>query len=193
MKKLGLFLITVTGWLAGFSQSSLPVKIDSSRESVLYWSKWSNDLYDKGVDAKKDSFFVKEEVVKLLKDSAYRREMYPAKYEWTAAIALLQRMELKKAFWYMINIYKTDTQHRDLIVGTFALYDSLIEMDKILISTYYTYAFPDPRVCRIVNGKPEIYRPDILEDGLRTTKEIAGYLWAYREKRAGARKTNVKQ
>jgi hypothetical protein len=187
MKKLSLFLITVTGWLVVCSQSSLPMKIDSSRESVLYWSKWTNDLYDKGVDSKKDSFFVKEEVVKLLKDSAYRKQVYPAQYEWAGAVGFLQQMELKKAFWYLINLYQTDTQHRDLVVGTFALYDSLMEMDKILVSTFYTYAFPDPRVCRMVNGKPEIYRPDILEKGLRTTKEIAGYLWAYREKKAGAK------
>jgi hypothetical protein len=188
MKKLSLFFITVTGWLAGLSQSSLPMKIDTSRESVAYWNKWNNDLYDIGVNTKKDSFFVKEEVIKLLKDSAYRSQLYPAQYEWAATVNLLQKMELKKAFWYMINLYQTDAQHRDIIIGTFALYDSLMEMDKILISTFYTYAFPDPRVCRIVNGKPEIYRPDILEKGLRTTKEIAGYLWAYREKKAGQKK-----
>jgi hypothetical protein len=188
MKKLTLLLIVVTGCLAGFSQSSLPMKIDTSTASVIYWSKWTDNLYDRGVDTKKDSFFVKEEVVKLLKDSIYRKEVYPVKYEWTSTINLLQQMELKKAFWHMINLYQEDTQHRDLIVGTFALYDSLMDMDKILISTFYTYAFPDPRVCRVVGGKPEIYRPDLLEQGLRATKEIAGYLWSYREKKAAQKK-----
>ena len=188
MKKLTLLLIAVAGCLGGFSQSSLPMKIDTSRASVMYWSKWNDNLYERGVDSKKDSFFVKEEVVRLLKDSAYSRLVYPAKYEWSTAIGFLNQMDLKKAFWYMINIYQEDTQHRDIIVGTFALYDSLIEMDKILISTFYTYGFADPRVCRVVKGKPEIYRPDILEQGLRTTKEIAGYLWAYREKKAVPKK-----
>jgi hypothetical protein len=188
MKKLSLVFITVTGWLAGFSQSSLPMRIDTTRESVAYWNKWTGNLYDPGVDTRKDSFFVKEEVVKLLKDSSYRKQVYPAIYDWTATADLFKKMELKKAFWQMINLYQADTKNKELVLTILARYDSLMEMDKILVSTFYTYAFADPRVCRIVNGKPEIYRPDLLEKGLRTTKEITGYLWACREKRAGQKK-----
>jgi hypothetical protein len=183
VKKFGILIITVGLWLAGVSQSQIPMKIDSSRESVQYWNKWASDLYDKGVSAKKDSFFVKEEVIKLLKDSSYRRIVYPTQYEWTGAVRLMEQMDLKKAFWYLINLYQSDMQNRQIVLGTFALYDSLMEMDKILISTYYTYAFPDPRVCRIVNGKPEIYRPDILERGLAATREITSYIWSYRKQK----------
>jgi hypothetical protein len=188
MKKLSLVLITVTGWLAGPGQSSLPMRIDTSRESVSYWNKWTSDLYDAGVDAKKDSFFVKEEVIKLLKDSTYRKEVYPATYAWNGAVILLQKMELKKAFWQMINLYQADTKNREVVVKIMTRYDSLVDMDKILVSTFYTYAFADPKVCRIKNGKPEIYRPDLLEKGLRATKEITSYLWAYRQQRAAVKK-----
>ncbi len=77
-----------------------------------------------------------------------------------------------------------------MVLGTFALYDSLIDMDKALLGAYYTYAFPDPRVCRLKNGKPDIYRPDILEKGLATTREIAGYIWTYRQQRAAQKNNN---
>jgi hypothetical protein len=96
----------------------------------------------------------------------------------------MQNMELKKAFWHMINLYQDDTANRPYVLGTMALYDSLIDMDKALLASFYTYAFADPRVCRVVDGKPEIYRPDLLEKGLRATHEIAKHIWYYRKQKA---------
>jgi len=119
----------------------------------------------------------------MLKDSVYRKSVYPEVYTWPAAVGLMNRMELKKAFWYLINLYETDTAHRNIIVGTFLLYDSLVDMDKILLNTFYTYGLTDPRYCRIKNNKPDIFRPDIMEKKLRTTKEIVGYVWANRQRK----------
>jgi hypothetical protein len=170
-------------WLAGFSQPQPVMKIDTTQASIEYWQKWMKDLNEMGVEKKKDTFFVKEEVIRLLKDSVYRKSVYPVKYNWPAVIVLLNNMELKKAFWHLINLYETDSAHRDIIVGTFVLYDSLMDMDKILLSTYYTYAFADPESCRVKNNKPDIFRPDILERKLRTTKEIIGYIWFSRERK----------
>jgi len=45
----------------------------------------------------------------MLKDSVYRKSVYPEVYTWPAAVGLMNRMELKKAFWYLINLYETDT------------------------------------------------------------------------------------
>jgi hypothetical protein len=72
-------------------------------------------------------------------------------------------MDLKKAFWHIINLYRTDTLHKELALQTFVVYDSLVDMQKILINTFYTYALTDPEVCVFKNGKPEIVHPDILE------------------------------
>jgi hypothetical protein len=184
MKKHFIVIIAVVLSVKAISQSQAGMRIDTSRESVLYWSKWANNLYDMGVEKRNDSFFVKEEVIKLMKDDAYRQSVYPSAYDWQAAVQLMQQMELKKAFWHLINLYQADTAHRDLVLGTFILYDSVMEMDKVVLSTFYTYAFADPRVCRITNGKPEIYRPDILERGLYAAKEITGNIWAYRKQKA---------
>ena len=139
----------------------------SDKENTQKVLKLIKMLYEKGVDSRKDSLYVKEEVIRMMKDSSYRKTIYPEEYNWQNVVKLLKKMELKKAFWHMINLYETDTVHRKIILGTFLLYDSLMEMDKILLSSYYTCAFTDPKVYRIKNNKPDIYRPDLLEKELK--------------------------
>ena len=187
MKKSCACILLFLGLVVnGRAQGKAIPRIDTSKASVEYWQKWLGSLTEMGVESKSDSFFVREEVLRLLKDSAYRSSVYPQVYNWPAVTALLQKMELKKAFWQMINLYQTDTGRRNLVVGSFILYDSLMDMDKVLLSTFYTYAFADPAVCRIRNGKPDIFRPDILEKKLRTTREIIQYIWVSRENRKKA-------
>jgi len=157
--------------------------IDSSKDSRAYWTKWVNNLYEMGTDAKNDSFFVREETVRLLKDEAYRQATYPAAYSWPGTVGLLQQLELKKAFWHLINLYQEDTANRQLVLGTFFVYDSTMDMARILVSTFYTYAFADPRVCRITNNHPDIFRPDLLEQGQRALKEMVASVWAYRKQK----------
>lgn len=183
MIRIFILSITVLLWPGSEARSQGRVPVDTSRQSVEYWQNWLSDLTTHGVERKKDSFFVREEVVRLLRDTAYRQTVYPDVYNWPSVTRLLDRMELKKAFWHLINLYQTDSAHRNLVLGTVAVYDSVIDMDKVLLSTYYTYAFTDPRVCRIVNGKPDIFRPDLLERKLRVTREIIGYVWMYRKER----------
>jgi hypothetical protein len=181
MKPFFLISILFFFWLAGNCQLKTELKVDHSKENVEYWNKWVSNLTDMGVEATRDSFYVKEEVIKALTDSSYRATVYPEKYEWPLAIDLLQKMELKKAFWHLMNLYESDPEHRSLILGTFVAYDSLMDMSKVLLSTYYTYGFADPRVCRIKNNKPDIYRPDLLEKGLIRTKEMVNNILASRE------------
>jgi len=176
--------------VAGYSQQPLSVMhVDSTKESREYWEKWMNDLFEMGVEKKDDSVFIKEEVVRLVNDSAYRNSIYPEKYDWATVLNLMKQMELKKAFWQMINIYMTDTATRPMLLGTLVLYDSLIAMDKMLLNAYYTYAFTDPRVCRITNGKPDIYRPDLLEKHLNVTKEMINNIYYYRKERSKVQKS----
>jgi len=176
-------LFTVLWLMANTQQPQTVMEIDTTRESREYWNKWLNNLLEMGVEQKDDSLFIKEEVVRLVRDSVYRNSIYPKKYEWPAVLKLMKAMELKKAFWHLINIYMADTANRSMVLGTFILYDSLVEMDKILINAYYTYAFTDPRVCRIKNNKPEIFRPDLLEKHLLITKEIINNIQYYRKEK----------
>lgn len=181
MKKL-LFVFTVTCFqLAVHGQLKTELKINHSAANVAYWNGWVENLTEMGIEADADSIFVKPEVIKTMTDTAYRNELYPAHYNWPETVALLQKMELKKAFWHLMNLYETDVEHRPLILGTFVAYDSLVDMVKVLTSTFYTYGFADPRVCRIENSKPFIYRPDLLEKGLMRTKEMVNNIYASRE------------
>ena len=180
-RRITLLLSVTFLWLLSFGQPQGLMPIDTTKKSVEHWQKWLTDLNEQGVEKNNDSFFVRQEVLLLLKDSDYRKAVYPGIYRWQGVSALLNKMELKKAFWHLINLYQTDSARRNMVVGTFVLYDSLMDMDKILISTFYTYAFTDPQVCRITNGKPDIYRPDLLEKKLRTTREIISYIWMNRK------------
>ena len=187
------FLILFLGlWLAGNSQLQTVLSLDTTAESRKFREKWLKGLFEMGVEKKNDSVYIRQEVIRLVKDSAYRSSVYPAKYSWSTVIPLLKRMELKKAFWHLINIYMADTSTKQMVVGTFMLYDSLIDMENMLINTYYTYAFTDPRVCRIKNNKPEIYRPDLLEKSLNATRELINYVSYFREEKnkSKIKKTN---
>jgi hypothetical protein len=179
-----LFIVTMTVIsVAAFGQPPAAMNKKNIATGEKYWSNWFNELQAMGVETRNDSMIVREEVVKLFTDTLYRKSVYPATYTWTEAVNLLREMELKKAFWYMLNLYETDSLNRPYVIGTFVAYDSLMSMDKILLSTFYTYAFADPRVSRVKNNKPDIFRPDILEHGLSRVKNIIAQVWYYRERR----------
>jgi hypothetical protein len=164
---VGLHVISLS-----VAQSTTSVKKDSTNAAATFLREWEKDLLDVGVSISKDSFHVNEEVRRLMLDSQYRQSTYPATYNWALAIELMNKMELKKAFWHMVKLYQTDTARKTLVLQTFVLYDSLVDMEKILTNSFYTYALTDPEVCVIKNGKPNVQRPDIVEKNLGTVKEI---------------------
>ena len=183
--RIGLSLLFMIWWLLGnCQQSPVLMQIDTSKQSKEYWNKWADNLLEMSVEQKKDSLYVKEEVLLTFKDSALRRSLYPDKYDWPGAIALMRGMDLKKAYWHMINIYMEDSSSRSKIMGIFILYDSLIEMDKVLLNVFYSYAFADPRISYIQNGRSEISRPDLMEKHLAVLKEIINYIWYNRKEKS---------
>lgn len=188
MKTL-LFTVLVGLCLSANAQLQLPQRIDTSAASIAYWKDWMQNLQTMGARQQKDSFVIEAEVLKLMKDEGYRNSIYPAVYNWTSAVDLLKKMELKKAFWHLINLYadNKNEKERQLVLGTFFMYDSVMEMDKILVSTYYTYAFTDPRVYRVTNNKPQFFRPDLLEKNLALTKKLCEYIWHYRKQKLAKR------
>lgn len=184
MKPLFTIIMAIMS-VAALAQS--PTSIEQIKAGEKYWEQYFNQLQEMGVESRNDSLIVRSEVIKLFADTLYRKMVYPEAYNWQEAVLLLREMELKRAFWHMLNLYETDTANRSLILGTFVAYDSVMKMDKILLSTYYTYAFADPRVSRIVNNKPDIFRPDILEHGLMRLKDIVAQIWFYRNQRLSRR------
>lgn len=66
----------------------------------------------------------------------------------------------------MINLYERDSIFKEPVIEIFVNIDQVMDMEKILVSTFYTYAILDPLVCELVNNKPIILRPDIVENKL---------------------------
>src|SRR3954469_14259662 len=79
--------------------------VESLQKKEKYWSAWVNDLYEMGVQITNHSIRMNEEAKKVVRDSNYRKIIYPELYCWPTTLWLLRNMELKKACWYMINLY----------------------------------------------------------------------------------------
>ena len=164
MIKILITVICFSLWLDSIAQPTQPYsKIDTTAESEKFWSAWLNDLYDPGVVMEKDSIKINDEAKKIILDSNYRNLIYPATYTWQATTFLLKRMELKKGFWYLINLYAADTANKKMVIESLVPFDQMMDMEKVMVSTFYTYALLDPTICSIKNGKPLITRPDIIE------------------------------
>jgi len=166
-----------------FSQESNNVNrpIRQAQEDAIF--NWLKDLNKKGLEIADDSLIIGEEFQKVLMDSVYRKNFYPSIYTWEQATQFIEDMELKKAFWFFINLYPENDLNKELVIKSVLAYDQLFKMDEIMVNTFYTYSFMDPEVSVIQDGKPEIVRPDILEAKLRTVREIVGYVVAYREQK----------
>ncbi|MFD2937672.1 hypothetical protein [Spirosoma flavum] len=182
-----LFILLLSGFtLTGFGQDKTAGPGNVAPDSSLavqeaHWVAWQKDLYEMGVSVQHDSLRINPIVKQLFTDSLLRQVAYPATYTWPAAVGLLQRMELKQAFWYMINLYPTDSTSRNLVMQSMLAYDRMIDINKAILSSFYTYALADPRIGRLVNGKPDIRHPDLLDKQLHVVREITEYVTGYRK------------
>ena len=130
--------------------------------------KWLNTLTSKGVTFKNEEIVFDEEAIKLLKDKSYREKVYREYTLYDVGLSFSE-MDIKKAFWQIINIYP---QKKDTLIQYVFAFDEILPVDEILLASFYTYAFFDPNITKLDNGKPDVYRPDIFEEYFRRTKEI---------------------
>jgi hypothetical protein len=182
MKKIAAIAVSCLLYLGVLGQVQQNNKIDTA-EREKHWAAWLNDLYDVGVVLEKDSIKLNNEARRIIADSNYRKLIYPRVYTWPAATYLLKAMELKKGFWYLINLYSADTANKKLVIEALVPFDQTMDMEKVMISTFYTYAMLDPKVCTISKGKPVIKKPDIVEKEFGYLKEIIAYIEYYRKQR----------
>ncbi len=168
-----------------FSQSSETEKYDKNKEvNDAAMINWLTDLNEKGVEVTKDSVKLGKELQRVLIDENYRVSIYPKIYTWEQTVVFIQKEELKKAFWFLINLYPINDKNKEMVIKSVVAYDKLFKMDEIMINTFYTYSFVDPEINIIKDGKPEINRPDILEAKLRNVEEIVNYLTYFRDQEA---------
>ena len=173
-----IFYILISSPLYVHSQHEKVYNLSDSADLVEFISeldrieienkKWLNTLTSKGVTTKNEEIVFDEEAIKLLKDKSYREKVYREYTLYDVGLSFSE-MDIKKAFWQIINIYP---QKKDTLIKYVFAFDEILPVDEILLASFYTYAFFDPNITKLDNGKPDVYRPDIFEEYFRRTKEI---------------------
>lgn len=173
-----IFYILISSPLYVHSQNEKVYNLSDSADLVEFISeldrieienkKWLNTLTSKGVTSKNEEIVFDEEAIKLLKDKSYREKVYREYTLYDVGLSFSE-MDIKKAFWQIINIYP---QKKDTLIKYVFAFDEILPVDEILLASFYTYAFFDPNITKLDNGKPDVYRPDIFEEYFRRTKEI---------------------
>ncbi len=144
---------------------------------------WLNDLYNPIVITKGDTIRYTKEAVMVLTNKKYYNIIYPNDYTWEITTELMKNKWVKQSIWYMINLYMANKKiNSPYILNTIISLDRVIDMEKVLINSYYSYIAFDPQVVEIENEKvKKIIRPDIAEHKLVVTEEIVAYLRDYRK------------
>ena len=173
-----IFYILISSPLYVHSQDEKVYNLSDSADLVKFISeldrieienkKWLNTLTSKGVTSKNEEIVFDEEAIKLLKDKSYREKVYREYTLYDVGLSFSE-MDIKKAFWQIINIYP---QKKDTLIKYVFAFDEILPVDEIMLASFYTYAFFDPNITKLDNGKPDVYRPDIFEEYFRRTKEI---------------------
>ena len=173
-----IFYILISSPLYIHSQDEKVYNLSDSADLVEFISeldrieienkKWLNTLTSKGVTSKNEEIIFDEEAIKLLQDKSYRDKVYREYTLYDVGLSFSE-MDIKKAFWQIINIYP---QKKDTLIQYVFAFDEILPVDEILLASFYTYAFFDPNITKLDNGKPDVYRPDIFEEYFRRTKEI---------------------
>ncbi len=183
MKKFYTLILVCSFFSQGMSQSSNASFPNYTLEHEAAAKKWVDNIYEIGFDINGDSIKVTEEAKLILQNEDYKQLVYPKEYTWDYALALMKKSALKPAFWYLTNIYYTFPEHRELVLQTLVPFDQILEMDRALIASYYTYIPFDPEVTTTTDGKAKFKRPDIAEAKLVATKEIVEHILHYRQQR----------
>jgi len=173
-----IFYILISSPLYVHSQHEKVYNLSDSADLVEFISeldrieienkKWLNTLTSKGVTSKNEEIVFDEEAIKLLQDKSYREKVYREYTLYDVGLSFSE-MDIKKAFWQIINIYP---QKKDTLIKYVFAFDEILPVDEIMLASFYTYAFFDPNITKLDNGKPDVYRPDIFEEYFRRTKEI---------------------
>ena len=185
MKKLIITLCCLSLILAVMAQDQdkqqiLANSITASTDN--YWKQQLQELYEPGISMNKDSMHISAESKKVMQNANYRALIFPDAYTWQSARQFLTQLDFKKGFWYLIKLYAADTANRPLVIQTILAYEKAFEINKVLTSTFYTYALLDPKVCVFKNDKIKITRPDILEGSFNKLKEMTNYIANYQKK-----------
>jgi len=188
MNRLILFILgTLCTVLGTQAQKSLNTEgitgaqLIAIQEASEASKKWLEELKTPGVSVLDDTMIFSEEARRLMKDEVYRASVYKEQYTMGDLRESFAKVEIQKAFWQLITMYPGNEQG---VLKFIYAYDDALPTDEVVLASFYTYAFFDPKITRIENGSPNIYRPDIFEEYFRRTKEIMNYIKYFRTENA---------
>ncbi len=153
-------------------------QIQQSEEALAVWFE---EIKTPGVKIDGEYMIFSKEAQKLIKNSEYRKSVYKENYSFADVKESLASLEMQKAFWQMLNIYPDNKEN---VVQYIYAYDKVFPTDEVLVASFYTYAFFDPTITDLKEGKPHVNRPDIFEEYLRRTQEIVTYIEYFRKEEA---------
>ena len=180
---LGIFSLTAQPTVTDTSTiTGDELKDMMANEEVL--KEWITKVQTPGVIVEGNKMIFSDEAQKLAQDAAYRAEVYKDEYSLADIREPIAKFEIQKAFWRMINLYPSN---QETVLKFIYSYDKIVPSDKLVTASFYTYAFFDPRITTITDGKPSVHRPDLFEEYLRITKEIVTYIAAIREQEKSAK------
>ena len=169
--------VTATSSFGQTSEQAIPAGSAAKDSAVL---SWLEKLYEENVSVEGDSVKMGKETERVLRDEPYRRAMYPANYTLDVAVYFISKQDIKRACWFLLNLYLINDKNKELVIKSLATYDKLLKMDKILTNTFYTYVLTDPEIGAITDGEFKVTAPHIIEKKLNALKEILFYLDKYR-------------
>lgn len=174
-----LVLCMKPGNSAGQVTAQEAVVTDSmSKDSVIL--KWIEDLYKEDVTIVNDSVKIGKETTRLISDESYRKVMYPLNYSWEMVVYFIGKHDIKRACWFLLNLYLADEKNKELVIKSLLAYDKVFKMDKILTNTFYTYILADSEAGSVVDGEFKLTAPHIMDKKLNGLREILFYLDKYR-------------
>jgi hypothetical protein len=153
-------------------------QLEAMKKNEPIYIEWLEAQQTPGVLVKEDQMIFSTEAKRLISDEAYKAAVYPEAYTFIDVKKSLSTAEIQKAFWQMINLYPENKE--DVLTYIYA-FEPVFPTDEVTTSAFYTYAFFDPKITKIVDGKPDIYRPDLFENLLKNTKEIVSYIHYFRK------------
>jgi hypothetical protein len=183
-------VLLCVNWLSAQQTNPLQDSIVSNAENLLEneeaSAQWIIDQITPGVKIEGDNMVFSNEALHLIKDESYRNQVYKRPYTFENVKVSLALLDLQKGFWQMMNIYP---ENKDLVLRFIYAYDQIIPADKILLASFYTYAYLDPEITTLENNKPNVMRPDLLEAQFKKAQEIVKYIEYLRKE---AEKTTAK-
>jgi hypothetical protein len=140
-------------------------------------SEWLEKQTTPGLRMDSTKLFMDDEVKRIVRDSAYRDSIFRQPYTFVDVARNLAAGNFRLAFYNLIDLYP---KNKATVLRYVMAYDAAVPAEKFVAAAYYTYAMLDPRITKIVDGKPDIYRPDIMEELFHNANEITAYVLSKR-------------